>query len=125
MDPNVIEVFIPIVSMVVLGVVLWAFFHFRYKTRVRVQETLQAALDRGTDLTPELIDRIAGPKPSNDRDLRRGLVSIAIGVAFAIFGFMVDDMEAVRPMIGIGLFPILVGLAYLVMWRMGKSESRP
>ena len=125
MDENVVAVFIPIVSMVVLGVVIWAFFHFRYKTRVRVQETIQTALDRGTELTPELIDRIAGPKPSTDRDLRRGVVSIAIGVAFAILGFMVDDAEAVRPMIGIGLFPILVGLAYLLMWKMGKSESRP
>lgn len=125
MDENVVAVFIPIISMLVFGGIIWAFFHFRYKTRVRVQETLQAALDRGTDLTPELIDRIAGPKPGTDRDLRRGLVSIAIGIAFAIFGFMVDDTEAVRPMIGIGLFPILVGVAYLVMWRMGKSESRP
>lgn len=125
MDENVVAVFIPIVSMVVFGIIIWGFFHFRYKTRVRIQETIQTALDRGTELTPELIDRIAGPKPSTDRDLRRGVISIAIGIAFAIFGFMVDDMEAVRPMIGIGLFPILVGLAYLVMWRMGKSESRP
>ena len=123
MEVEEIAVFIPVVALIVIAVVIYAYFSFRYKTRVRVQETIQAALDKGNELTPELIDRVAGPQPHADRDLRRGLVSIAIGVAFAILGFMVDEEDAVRPMIGVGMFPFLVGVAYLVMWRMGKSES--
>lgn len=123
MEVEEIAVFIPVVALIVIAVVIYAYFSFRYKTRVKVQETIQAALDKGNELTPELIDRVAGPQPHTDRDLRRGLVSIAIGVAFAILGFMIEEEDALRPMIGVGMFPFLVGIAYLVMWRMGKSES--
>lgn len=123
MDENIIALFIPIVSVIVTGLIVWAFFLYRFKTRSRVQETIQSALEKGNELTPELIDRMAGPQTSKDRDMRRGLVSIAVGIAFAIFGFMVDERDAVLPMIGIGMFPFLVGLAYLLMWRLGKRES--
>lgn len=118
-----VALFIPIVALIVVCLLVYSFFHFRYKTRVKVQETIQAALDKGNELTPDLIDRVAGPQPHTDRDLRRGLVSIAIGIAFGILGFMVDEEDAVRPMIGVGMFPLLVGVAYIIMWRMGKSES--
>jgi hypothetical protein len=122
-DEEIVALFIPIVSVIVTGLLIWVFFLYRYKTRLRVQETIQSALERGTELTPDLIDRMAGPRPSKDRDMRRGLVSVAIGVAFALFGFLVDEEDAVGPMIGIGTFPFLVGLAYLLMWRLGNRES--
>ena len=118
-----LALFIPVVALIVICLLVYSFFHFRYKTRVKVQETIQAALDKGNELTPELIDRVAGPQPHTDRDLRRGLVSIAIGVAFAILGLLIEEEDALRPMIGVGMFPFLVGLAYIIMWRVGKSES--
>ncbi len=123
MNENVVALFVPIVSMAVIGLVLWAFFYYRYQNRTRVQETIQSALDKGNELTPDLLERMAGPRPHKDRDLRRGLVSIAIGVAFAIFGFLVDDEEAIGPMIGVGMFPLFVGLAYIIMWRLGQRET--
>ncbi len=124
MTEDIIALFIPIVSMAVLGLVLWAFFHYRYKTRVRVQETIQAALERGNELTPDLVDRMAGPKPGEDQDLRRGLIAISIGLAFAVLGLLVDDADAVGPMVGVGSFPFLIGIAYIIMWRFGRREGQ-
>ena len=122
-DENIIALFIPIVTVSVIGLVAWAFFSYRYKTRLRVQETIQAALERGAELTPELIDRMAGPKPGPDRDLRRALILIAIGIGSALFGFLIDDEDALRAMAAVGALPFMVGLAYLVMWRIENRGS--
>ncbi len=123
MQEDVVALFIPIVSMVVTGLVIWAFFLYRHKTRTKVQETIQAALDKGAELTPELIDRMAGPQPGPDRDFRRGLIAIAIGIAFALFGVTLNEPDAVRPLIAVGTFPFLVGVAYMLMWRLGQREK--
>lgn len=121
MSEELLAISIPIILFMILGLVTWAYFHFRYKTRARVQETIRLALEKGHELTPELLDRMVDPPPSEDRDFRRGLISIAIGVAFALLGFMVDEPEAVKPLIGVGLFPFLVGVAYMIMWRFGNN----
>ena len=123
MQEDVIALFIPMVSMVVTGLVIWAFFLYRHKTRTKVQETIQLALEKGNELTPELIDRMAGPIPGPDRDFRRGMIAIAIGIACALFGVTLGEQDAVRPLIAIGTLPFLVGVAYLIMWRLGQREK--
>ena len=123
MTEDMLALSVPIVTIIVIGLVTWAYLHFRYKSRARAQETIQAALEKGQELTPELLDRMAGPQPRKDGDLRRGLVSIAIGAAFALFGVILGEQEAIGPLIGVGAFPFLVGVAYLVMWRLGKNQS--
>ena len=126
MNEHLVEWVVPSVLFIATALVIWVFFYFRYQTRARVQETIQAALDKGAELTPELIDRMAGPKRGPESDFRRGLVAVAIGVAFAIFGLTLDEEEAIRPLIAVGTFPLLVGVAYLIMWRLGSSkEQRP
>lgn len=117
MQTDLVALFIPIVSMLVIGVVLVAFFYFRHRNRTQLQETLRDAMEKGSDLTPELIERLAGPKGGADRDLRRAIVFVAIGVATALFGFIVDDPDAFRAMAAISAFPILIGIAYVLMWK--------
>lgn len=125
MNEEIIGVFIPIVMAIVIGIVFCVRYRFRYKEQSRIQETIQAALSQGAELTPELIERMTGPKPGRERDLRRGLVSIAIGIGFALLGIAVNDEEAVGPLIGVGMFPLLVGIAYLIVWQLGKREPQP
>lgn len=125
MGPEDAAWIVPSISMISLGVILFFFFYYRYKTRAAVQETIKTALDKGNELTPDLIDRMTGPKVGPERDLRRGMIAIAVGVGFAILGFMVDDGDdTVRPLIGVGAFPFLIGLAYMLMWFFSGRERK-
>ena len=47
MGPEVIALFVPIVSMLVIGGVIVAYYYFRHKSRTALQETLRQALDKG------------------------------------------------------------------------------
>ena len=120
MNEDIIALLVPIVSVTVIGIVLIAFFHYRAKNRGQLQTTIQQAVDKGNELTPELIDRLAGPKPGPDRDFRRGLIWLAVGVGFVLFGAIIQEEDAFRALSAIGMFPLLIGSAYMVMWKFGN-----
>ena len=116
---------IPIVMFVGLTIVLWLFFWFRYRTRNDMQATIRTALEKGQELSPEIIDRLGTPKPPKDKDLRVALIWIAVAVSMAAFGWaMPDDEEEVfRIFLGFSALPISLGIAYLLMWRFTDKQS--
>ena len=111
-------ILIPIALFTGLTIVLCLFFLFRYKTRSEMQATIRTALDKGQELTPEVIDRLGTPKPPKDKDLRTALVWLALAVSTAAFGFGIpdDDEEVLQIMLGFAAFPFSLGIAYLTMW---------
>ena len=115
---------IPITAIVGIGLVIFAFMFFRYKSRLATQQTIRLALEKGNDMTPELLVSLTEPRHDVSRDLRRGLVSLSIGVGVALFGFIIGEEDAVRPMIGISMFPIFIGIAYLTLWQLGQREKQ-
>ncbi len=127
MNPDIVELFVPIVMFLVCGMVVISFFYFRYKTRVRAHQTIELALEKGAELSPELIDRMISPPKGSEADLRKGIIALFIGVAFALLGLIIGEDDAVRPMLGVSMMPVFIGLAYLLLWRFAnkgiKSED--
>ena len=117
------EILIPISLFVCFTVVLVFATWYRHRTQAGLQQTIRTALDRGVELTPEVIESLGQPKPRPYSDLRRALVALAIGVGFIAFGVILDEDDAVRPLVAIGAFPILIGIAYLVMWRFEERRN--
>ena len=118
------DAIIPVAVFIVGAVIVFTIMYFKYKSRRDLQVTIRQAIDKGNELTPELLERMSEPKRNTSSDLRRGVIAIAIGIAFVLFGFLIDEEDAIRPMMGIGMFPILVGVAYLMLWRTGDRETR-
>jgi len=116
-------ILVPITMFVSVALVLSAWLYFRYRTRNAVQQTVQVAIEKGHELSPELLDRLGQPQTSGHTDLRRGVIAISLGVAFAIFAFVLDDVEATRPMLGVAAFPFIVGVAYLALWRFAGDKD--
>ena len=116
---------VPVTLFLGLTVVLCLFFWFRFRTRREVQTTIRTALEKGTDLTPEVIDRLGHPKPPKNKDLRLALIWIALAIALAVFGAVMpeDDNEVQMVFLGMASFPFFLGLAYAIMWRFSGSDS--
>jgi hypothetical protein len=110
------EQFIPIAMFMGITIVFCALFWFRYKTREGMHQTFRAALDKGQELTPEIIDRLGQPKAPKDKDLRLGIIWVAVAIATTAFGFGIPDEEDVaRIFMGIAAFPLVLGIAYLIL----------
>lgn len=113
------EAMIPIVMFIVLGIVVVLFFWFRYRMRGEMQQTIRTAIDKGQELTPEIVERLGQPKPPRDRDLRRAIIAVAVAVALVIFGAMIpeDSDEAQQVFAGLAAFPFCFGIAFFVLHR--------
>lgn len=119
MGPN--EVWIPLSMFIGLAVVLSLWVWFRYKAKKELQLTIRTAIEKGQGLSPELIENLVNPPVSPQRDLRRGVISVGLAVAVALFAVFLDEGDALGPLMGISMFPLSIGAAYLLMHRFGRS----
>jgi di/tricarboxylate transporter len=120
---GVVAVFIPIVSVIVIGAIFALFFYYRHKTRAEIQTTVRAAIERGQELTPEVLERLSDSLSTKFGDLRRGVISIAIGIAFFVFAYFLGQEEAMGPLMGISAFPFLIGIAYIGLWYFTRRKD--
>ena len=111
-----------------LAVILCCFFWFRYRNRSEMQQTIRSAIEKGQELTPELIESLGAPqKPTKDKDLRYALIWIAAAIGFGAMGAGIGaadgEEEVFLIMSGVAAFPLMIGLAYLVMWKFTERSQ--
>ncbi|MBD3770998.1 MAG: hypothetical protein IE925_12710 [Rhodobacterales bacterium] len=109
----------------IVGIV-WLVSYFNSKKRKTIHETLRHALDQGQTLSDDMMVRLSLANDPVRADLRRGVLFIASGLAFAFLGSMVgmEDDSAIRPMLGVAAFPVFLGLAYLGLWVSARNERK-
>ena len=120
---EVVGIFVPIVMFIVAAIIACAYYYFRHRTRQAVQETVRTAIEQGHQLTPEILEKLGQSPQPKKSDLRRGVILISVGLGIAAFGALVGDDDAIRPFFAIGSLPFLIGIAYLGLWKFGKSEQ--
>lgn len=125
MNEGTLALLIPHAVFLLIGLIIWMALYFRHKGKVEIQQTIRLAMDKGNQLTPELITRL-GKRPRHpQRDLRFATACIAIALGLALMGFLVPDPSnnAFQATLALAAIPLMIGLAYLVMYRL--SERNP
>lgn len=120
-----VEELIPIVLFLTIGGVFVLAYYFRYRTRQDIQTTVRTAIERDAPLSPELIETLSRSIANPHADLRRGVVSLAIGLAFFLMAGLIGEEDAEGPLMAIAMFPILVGIAYLGLWFFVGRNQQP
>ena len=117
------ETLIPIFLFASFVTIVWLFSHYNYKKRNTAHETLRLAVEKGQEISPELVERMSYLNDPVKSDLRRGILLIAFGIAFMILGAIMphDEPEAMRGILGISSFPVVLGIAYLGLWRFSHD----
>lgn len=101
--------------------------YMKSREKREIQATVRHAIDKGQQLPPELIDAmtrdVASKLPSRTRDLRRGVIWLAVGIGIAAFSFLSnmgwdngDDWHEIgNGLLGFAAIPTTVGLAFIVL----------
>jgi len=100
--------------------------YLKSREKREIQATVRHAIDKGQQLPPDLIDAmtkdVASKLPSRTRDLRRGVIWLAVGIGFAAFSYLSNlgwndhDMEgAAGAMMGLSAIPVTIGLAFIIL----------
>ena len=123
------EVWIPISFFAMIVAVVALPVYFRSKERTKLHETLRIAYERGQPVDPAIIEAIQrGEKarPSAERDLRVGVILIAIALAMVTLGATIGHMEdddGLWIMSAVAAFPGFIGLAFLGFWLAKRGRS--
>lgn len=120
------EDLIPIVMFLSIAVILIALFWFRWRARDAMQQTIRMALDKGHELTPEIIDRLGHPKAGKYKDLRLGIIWLAIALGLALTALAVGSfaVEALHGTLASAALPFAIGLGYLfIHYLTGKDAE--
>ena len=120
------DIIVPIAFFGSIAGIVWLVSHYNFKKRLTLHETVRHSVNKGHDLTGEAMEKLALITDPVRADLRRGVLFMAVGIAFGFLGLMVgiEEGEAVKPMIGVASFPVFIGLAYLGLWAAGRREQR-
>ena len=119
--------FIMVIAIVVVPAIL------KSKERKEMQATLRAAIDKGQPLPPEVIEALSKdnlkPPATATRDLRVGVILLAVSIGIALFGWAVgfvngyEEHRAVFPIIGLASIPGMIGLAFIVLSFFNKNKG--
>jgi hypothetical protein len=124
MNPEVLGVSIPlfgIVFGVAVAIVAILVGHRQRALRMELRHRERmAAMDKGLELPPEIVDPALDPANARPRHLLRGLIWTFLGIALiAMLYNLAGHDEA-----WIGGLPLAVGLGYLVFYFVeGRKES--
>ena len=117
------EAIVPIALFLVVGTCVGLFFYFRFRTRQELQQTVRAAIDSGQSLSADVLAEITSALHPKGNDLRKGIIFVALALAFFTFGMILDDPQGTQALSGIASFPLFIGLAYLLIWRTGRTQG--
>ncbi|NBB53450.1 hypothetical protein GVN24_34805 [Rhizobium sp. CRIBSB] len=138
------EDFIPVIAILsIFGTITAIAFgptYLKSKERREMQETVRRAIDKGHPLPPEVIEAMSKDVtknlPSRTRDIRRGIIWMAVGVGIAAFSaisdatwnqndgpFSSDAPFAGGPLLGFAAIPITIGLAFIILSFFNKNRD--
>jgi hypothetical protein len=114
----VISTMFGVLALILAGIIFIGFY-FRYRTRADAQTTIRTALEKGQQLSPELLERLLDPAARRlDRrevDFRRGVVLVALGMG--IFAIAMALTPSLREAVAFAAPPLAIGLAYIALWK--------
>ena len=116
-----VELFIPIVLFIVIGVTVLGYFYWNHKNRSAVMETVQKAIKSGSEFNPELLAQLGAAVNPRMRDMRRGIVFLSLGIGGLLCSLFFADPEVVNGIRAGSVFPLMLGVGFLIVWRLNKD----
>lgn len=100
-----------------LALIVSVVIHASGRLRIEQQRTLQKLLDKGGSV--ETLTAVSGFGHGAQRDLRRGILLIAIGVMWSLVTFFIGGRAWI-----LGGVPAALGLVYVLFWKLDDTRGR-
>jgi len=121
------EFVIPIVAITMLTVfgapvlIVGLIMYFSFSRSRSLQKTVRMMVEKGQPVPEALLN----PPPAQRQrsDLRRGIVLTMIGIGLMAFFGAVNEWEGGAWTLG--LIPFLIGVGYLLVWKLDTKKDNP
>ncbi len=113
------DTWIPIVLFIcILGIVAVALY-FNSRREESRQNTIRAAIEKGQELTEEVVKSLTPVKKPSSWGLALGLPSVGLALALLIVGLGIGEPEAAWA----SAFPFFFGMGFIVYWYLEQKNS--
>ena len=126
---NGFEILIPLAPFIMVMAIVIVPAILKSKERKEMQATLRTAIEKGQPLPPEVIealskDNLKAPATAA-RDLRVGVILLAVSIGVALLGYGVsfEESNAFYPIVGISAIPGMIGVAFIVLSFFNKNKD--
>jgi len=116
------DILVPLFVFSALAIIMVAAFFFSYRKRRIVYDAIKVAIEKTGTVDAALVEAIIRDKVGINADLRKGIILVATALAFVMLAFMIDEAEAIRPLMGVASFPGFIGLAYIAFHFFAPRE---
>ncbi|MNE14471.1 hypothetical protein D3C77_453620 [compost metagenome] len=123
------EELIPVAFFIMIAAIVIVPNWLKSRDRREMQGTLRSAIEKGQPLPPEVIESITKdnvkPPATAARDLRTGVIMLAVAIGVAIMGYGVsfNHMDAFYVLSGLAAIPGMIGLAFIVLSVFNKNKG--
>jgi Domain of unknown function (DUF6249) len=117
--PIVLIVFLSVfgVPVVIVGLIMY----FSFSKSRALHKTVRLMVEKGQPVPEALLN--PPPVVRQRSDLRRGVVLLMVGAGLMVFFGAVNDWEG--GVWSLGIIPFLIGLGYLLVWRLDVHREDP
>lgn len=126
---NGLEILIPLAPFIMVVAIVAIPAWLKSRDRREMQATLRTAIEKGQPLPPEIIETISKenvkPPATAARDLRTGVILLAVAAGLAILGYTVSfaSMDAQYSISGVAAIPGMIGLAFVILSFFNKNKG--
>lgn len=122
------EILIPISLFAMIAAIVIVPRYFKSLERQKLQETLRASIEKGAQLPPEVIEAMTSDvkRPASpQRDLRGGIVWLAVAAGVIAFGFAMsfEEPDMLYGSLAFAAIPGFIGLALIALYLAGRGKQ--
>lgn len=123
------EMVVPIVAVVMMSVfgapvlIVGLIMYFGFSRNRMMHKTIRMMVEKGQEVPAALL--VPPPTAVRQRsDMRRGVVLMMVGIGLMLFFGAVNEWD--NGAWAIGVIPFVIGLGYLLVWKLeGKKDNPP
>ena len=104
------DILVPLIIFTACAFCFWSVYYYKNREKEKIQDTICKAIDAGQQLSPETIQALGVRSMS------------ALGIAFLLFAQAIPDEEAPQIISGLASFPIVLGIGYFIVYRLGLKQ---
>lgn len=123
------EIIVPVGFFAMIAAIVVGPALLKSRDRREMQATLRSAIDKGQPLPTDVIDALSRenikPPATAARDLRTGMILLAVSIGIALFGYAVsfEEGDAFYPISGAAAIPGMIGLAFIILSVFNKNKG--
>lgn len=117
------EIFIPLLLMILVAGIIFTYMNNSHKIKLKTHDILEKSIDKGYELTPEMLKSLNQSKSPRMLDMRRGIIILGIALATFLFGWIIPDNEATTVFQALSLFPAFIGAGFLLVWKLNQYSD--